>query len=270
MITNSKIHFRTELPETSVKDEHEKIIRDFAEKNNLSLDDKHVSGFLDRNGFVSAVVKYDGWIHLLNKTEAFDGIDFSFSERVTQVPVTQKAVYEWVECIIHRKDRAHPIKVREHFTDLYSTEHDYWEKPNRVMRQIALSECARVAFGISGIRDEYSLPSLSEGIRSSRLTQSSFETPVRIVDTLPTSNVVPFKETPTVDSSLCHLQISDEDKEPIDKFISSITQHPAVFSTPKTIIDQLGTRYSGVALDYAVKVYEKAFEEFSQTSGAKP
>lgn len=267
----SKVFFRTEIADAKVTDEHRQIIVDFAEKNSLNIEDKHLTGFLDKLGNVSVVVKYDGWIHLLNKTETFDGMEFKYSDSKSIVPATIKSVYDWIDCVIYRKDREHPIVVREHFSDLYSTDHDYWEKPNRVLRQIALAECARVAFGISGIRDEYSLPSLdSVTSRKGNPIPANFEKPVRIIDTAApaVNNVVSIMEATTT-SSPQEISISAEEREPIDLFIRNLTQHPAAFSTPKTIIDQLGTRYSGHSLQYAVQEYEKALNEFNKKSSAQ-
>lgn len=269
-MSNSKVIFRTETAGADISDDHRKIILDFAEKNGLSIDDKHVTGFLDKLGNVSAVVKYDGWIHLLNKTDSFNGIEFKYSETKSIVPGSIKTVYEWIECLIYRKDREHPIVVREHFSDLFAPEHEFWEKPNRVMRQIALSECARVAFGISGIRDEYSLPTLDGVIKKHQgIVPDTFEKPVRVIDAPNANNVIPLKEVGQEPKATCENEIADELKIPIDTFISSIIKHPAVFKTPNTIIDQLGTRYQGVSLDYAIKVFEKALSDYSITSSAQ-
>lgn len=93
------------------------------------------------------VVGVDGWSKILNAQPQFNGIQFLESnEQFDNVPA-------WIECTIHRKDRAVPIAVKEYFQEVRS-EHMAWiTHPRRMLRHKALTQCARLAFSLSGIYD---------------------------------------------------------------------------------------------------------------------
>ena len=90
-------------------------------------------------------ISVDGWIKLINKHPAFAGMSF------TESPQTDQGLPLWMECTIHRFDRAIPTTVREYLAEVrYGS--DIWNKmPRRMLRHRALQQCARLAIGISGI-----------------------------------------------------------------------------------------------------------------------
>jgi hypothetical protein len=90
------------------------------------------------------IITIDGWTKLINQHAAFSGVTFSESPQMNNgLPI-------WMECTIYRKDRVHPISVREYFSEV-STEHEAWKKmPRRMLRYRTLQQSARLAFGISG------------------------------------------------------------------------------------------------------------------------
>jgi phage recombination protein Bet len=115
---------------------------------------KEIYAYPDKGGIVP-VVGVDGWSRIINENPMLDGIDFRFSEET----LDHKGIkcHEWVECVIHRKDRQHPTTVREYFSEVvrklnYSTPWD--SHPNRMHRHKALIQCARIAFGFVGIYDQ--------------------------------------------------------------------------------------------------------------------
>jgi len=57
-------------------------------------------------------------------------------------------------CRIHRKDRARPCVVTEYFSECFRNTDPWRQFPARMLRHKALIQCARVAFGFSGIQDE--------------------------------------------------------------------------------------------------------------------
>lgn len=93
------------------------------------------------------VVGVDGWSKILNAHPQFDGVQFlEASEHLDNVP-------SWIECTIHRKDRAVPVAVKEYFQEVRG-EHMAWlTHPRRMLRHKALAQCARIAFSLSGIYD---------------------------------------------------------------------------------------------------------------------
>ncbi len=96
---------------------------------------------------VSLVVGVDGWSKILNAQPQFDGVQFlEASEHIDNVPV-------WIECTIYRKDRSVPVAVKEYFQEVRG-EHMAWlTHPRRMLRHKALTQCARLAFSLSGIYD---------------------------------------------------------------------------------------------------------------------
>jgi hypothetical protein len=58
-------------------------------------------------------------------------------------------------CIIHRKDRGHPIRVTEYMSECKRPNVGPWQShPRRMLRHKAMIQCARLAFGYSGIYDQ--------------------------------------------------------------------------------------------------------------------
>ena len=93
------------------------------------------------------VVTVDGWSRLLNAHPAFDGIEFQSSQaEVDGVP-------EWMECTIHRRDRRAPTTVREYLCEARNDHVSWLTHPRRMLRHKALSQCARLCLGLSGVCD---------------------------------------------------------------------------------------------------------------------
>ncbi len=96
---------------------------------------------------VLLVVGIDGWSKILNAQPQFDGMQFlEANEHIDNVPA-------WIECTIYRKDRSVPVAVKEYFQEVRG-EHMAWlTHPRRMLRHKALTQCARLAFSLSGIYD---------------------------------------------------------------------------------------------------------------------
>jgi hypothetical protein len=93
------------------------------------------------------VIGVDGWTHLINAHEQFEGIEFAES------PELEHGVPALVECTIYRRDRRVPLKLREYFCEARG-EHLTWiTHPRRMLRHKALVQCARIAFGLTGVFD---------------------------------------------------------------------------------------------------------------------
>ena len=88
-----------------------------------------------------AYITVEGYSKLLNKHPAFDGLAFTQSEENNNgIPI-------WMECTIYRKDRSHPIVVREYFEEAKG-EQKIWQKmPRRMLRHRVMQQCARLAVG---------------------------------------------------------------------------------------------------------------------------
>jgi hypothetical protein len=73
-------------------------------------------------------------------------------------------------CIIYRKDRSHPIKVTEWMDECKRNTEPWKVSPKRMLRHKALIQCARLAFGYTGIYE----PDEAEKIRD--ITESATHT----------------------------------------------------------------------------------------------
>ena len=103
---------------------------------------KEIYAFPDRQNGIVPVVGVDGWSRIINGHSQFDGMDFD-----------QDA--ESCTCVIYRKDRSHPIKVTEFMSECKRPNVGPWQShPRRMLRHKAMIQCARLAFGFTGIVDE--------------------------------------------------------------------------------------------------------------------
>lgn len=111
---------------------------------------KEIYAFPSR-GAVIPIVSVDGWTRIINDNPNCDGIQFLQDD-------------ESATCTIYRKDRSHPTVVTEYLAECKMNT-DPWKKyPKRMLRHKALIQCARVAFGYSGIYDEDEAKRIDGGI----------------------------------------------------------------------------------------------------------
>lgn len=107
---------------------------------------KEIYAFPQKGGGIVPMVSIDGWLKLMNAHPQFDGIEYSY------IPDGGGKLMA-IEATIWRKDRSRPIKVTEYLEEC-KRETDPWRKsPSRMLRHRATIQCARVAFGFSGIGD---------------------------------------------------------------------------------------------------------------------
>lgn len=102
---------------------------------------KEIYAFPDRNNGIVPVVGVDGWSRIINDHAQFDGMDFE-----------QDA--DSCTCIIYRKDRSHPVRVTEWLSECRRDVAPWKSHPKRMLRHKALIQCARLAFGYTGIYDQ--------------------------------------------------------------------------------------------------------------------
>ncbi len=101
---------------------------------------KEIFAFPDKGGIVP-VVGVDGWARIINTHQQFDGMDFESND-------------EQCTCIIYRKDRSHPTRVTEYLKECKRNTGPWQSHPKRMLRHKAMIQCARLAFGFTGIYDE--------------------------------------------------------------------------------------------------------------------
>lgn len=93
------------------------------------------------------VVGVDGWSKIMNSHPQFAGMQFQESAESTG------GIPTWIECEIHRHDRVVPLRVREYFEEAQSDHMAWITHPRRMLRHKCMVQCARIAFGLSGIYD---------------------------------------------------------------------------------------------------------------------
>ena len=114
---------------------------------------KEIYAFPDK-GAIIPVVSVDGWSRIMNSNPNMDGIEFEYSPET--VDHKGKTCHVWIDCLIYRKDRSKPTKVREFFSEVVRVMNrpGPWDShPNRMHRHKAEIQCARIAFGFAGIYD---------------------------------------------------------------------------------------------------------------------
>lgn len=119
-----------------------------ADQHRLNPWTKEIYAFVGQGGAVIPIVGVDGWSRILNENEQFDGMDFE------EGPLDDKELPTYIECIIHRKDRTHPVRVKEYMVEAKRKTAPWDSHPRRMLRHKAMIQCARIAFGFGGIYDE--------------------------------------------------------------------------------------------------------------------
>lgn len=88
-----------------------------------------------------AYITVEGYARILNNLPAFDGISFAQSDE------SNNGIPLWMECTIYRKDRSHPIVIREYFDEVKRDQIIWQKMPRRMLRHRVLQQCARLAIG---------------------------------------------------------------------------------------------------------------------------
>jgi len=112
-----------------------------ADQYGLNPFTREIYAFPAKGGGIVPVVGIDGWLRIINSDPQFDGMEFEQDD-------------DSCTCKIYRKDRTHPIIVTEYLDECRRNTDPWNTCPKRMLRHKAIMQCARVAFGFSGIHDE--------------------------------------------------------------------------------------------------------------------
>ncbi|MFG6159667.1 RecT family recombinase [Halomonas sp. 1390] len=107
---------------------------------------KEIYAFNNR-GAIQPIVSIDGWLKIINSHPQFDGMEFDdrLDDQGNLLAIT---------CRIYRKDRSRPTEVTEYLSECGGTTEPWKKWPVRMLRHKSTIQCARYAFGLSGIIDE--------------------------------------------------------------------------------------------------------------------
>jgi phage recombination protein Bet len=107
---------------------------------------KELYAFPKKGGGITPMVGVDGWIKIANRQPNFDGMDVEvYGDGKTPTHATGT---------IYLKDRSHPVKVTEYFDECKRNTDPWNQMPRRMIRNKAIIQAIRLAFGVSGIHDE--------------------------------------------------------------------------------------------------------------------
>ncbi len=106
---------------------------------------KEIYAFPAKGGGIVPVVSIDGWVSMVNHHQAMDGMEFE--------EIYEEGKLTATTCKLWRKDRSRPIAVTEHLSECKRNT-EPWKMEHRMLRHKALMQCARYAFGFSGVTDE--------------------------------------------------------------------------------------------------------------------
>ncbi|MBB4077215.1 phage recombination protein Bet [Bartonella fuyuanensis] len=108
---------------------------------------KEIYALPKRGGGIIPVVSIDGWIKIIKSNSQFDGMTF-------QDQLDKDGNLIAIKCAIRLKSIKDPIEVTEYLNEC-KQKSDTWQKyPARMLRHKATIQCARYAFGFSGIYEE--------------------------------------------------------------------------------------------------------------------
>lgn len=107
---------------------------------------KQIYAFPKKGGGIVPLVGFDGWVAIANRQPNFDGM--------TVDVVGDGKNPESATCRIYLKDRAHPVEVTEYFSECHRNTDPWNQMPRRMIRNKAIIQAIRVAFGVGGIYDE--------------------------------------------------------------------------------------------------------------------
>lgn len=117
-----------------------------ADQYGLNPFTKEIYAFPDKRGGIVPVVGVDGWARIINEHPMFDGVEFTLCHDEIDGSA--------MECALFRKDRSHPIRIREYMVEVVKNTDPWKTHPRRMLRHKSLIQCARIAFGFVGIYDE--------------------------------------------------------------------------------------------------------------------
>jgi len=118
-----------------------------------------IFAFPDKKGGVVPVVGIDGWNRIAQQHPQFDGVELEYADELVDPPGGKgKRCPEWMEACVYRKDREHPIVIREYLDECYQPPRGGHNGPwqshtKRMLRHKTLIQAYRVAFGFHGIYD---------------------------------------------------------------------------------------------------------------------
>lgn len=134
-----------------------------ANKYDLNPFTKEIFAFPDKRAGIIPIVGIDGFTTIANRNKEYNGYDLEWSdEEATMMNGNKeeaKPCPKWCEIKVYRKDRDHPIVIREYLDEVYQPPRGTFSGPwqthtKRMLRHKTIIQGFRTAFGISGVYDQ--------------------------------------------------------------------------------------------------------------------
>ena len=131
---------KTVMPSPSAKKEEVMAFLTVADQHGLNPFLKQIYAFPGKGGGIVPMMGYDGWVSLVARQPTHDGTEFVYADDGA-----------WVECSIHHKGKSRPTTVREYLEECKRNTDPWRTMPQRMLRNRAFCQAARLAYGISGV-----------------------------------------------------------------------------------------------------------------------
>jgi phage recombination protein Bet len=161
-----------------VTDEQMMALLIVADQYGLNPFTKEIFAYPDKQNGIVPVVSVDGWSRIINQHPDMDGLEFVYDDNWINDLPGAKPCPASIECVIYRKGRTHPVRIKEFLDEVYRPEFEGINKSTgkpykisgpwqshtkRLMRHKSLIQCSRIAFGFTGIYDQDEADRIIEG-----------------------------------------------------------------------------------------------------------
>lgn len=229
-------------------DEQMMVLLIVAEQYGLNPFTREIFAFPDKSNGIIPVVGVDGWSRIINEHPQYDGVEFVYSDTKIKMLGAKVECPEWIECVIYRKDRARPTRIKEFLDEVYRepiqkngqfgpyTVTGSWQThTKRQLRHKSLIQCSRVAFGFSGIYDQDEAERIRDMGNVTVVNTETANLPVH-------AHVEPNSQEPLV----------IEHKE-LDPILNKLVNRAIAEKAWSAAHEYVKGRYKGTELNYAIQ-----------------
>lgn len=218
-----------------------------ADQYHLNPFTKEIFAFPDRHKGIVPVVSVDGWARIVNEHPQFDGMDF-----VDGPIAAEGGIPDWIECVMYRKDREHPVRIREYFSEVRRDTQPWKSHPRRLLRHKAFIQGARIAFGFAGIYDEDEAQRIVEMDVTPQTEQPKPK---------------PVSRTAAVTERLKSRSSQVADAEVVDRKETTITIDDVLTYIDKAESPEVGAEALDMARNLPAELYERASVAYTARFG---
>ncbi len=109
------------VKEGEVTDEQMMALLIVADQYGLNPFIREIFAYPDKQNGIVPVVSVDGWSRIINQHPDMDGLEFIEDKIWINDWAGAKPCPAYIECVIYRKGRTHPVRIKEFLDEVYST-----------------------------------------------------------------------------------------------------------------------------------------------------